>query len=50
MSKLNTVQNGKGDKPRPVKDVKSFNDNYDLIFRKKTKKVLENKEKLCDNK
>ena len=50
MSKLNTVQNGKGDKPRPIKDVKTFNDNFDLIFRKKKKKSLEKKEELCDNK
>lgn len=45
----NTIQNGKGDKPRPIKDKKKYNDNYDLIFRKKKKKNLENKEELCDN-
>jgi hypothetical protein len=50
MSKLNTVQNGKGDKPRPIKDIKKYNDNYDLIFRKKKKKVLETEENSCDNK
>jgi hypothetical protein len=49
MSKLNTVQNGKGDKPRPIKNIKEYNDNFDLIFRKKKKKVLEKEEKSCDN-
>lgn len=47
---LNTVENGKGDKPRPIKNIKSYNNNYDLIFKKKNKKVLENQEKTCDNK
>jgi len=47
---LNTVENGKGDKPRPVKDVKQYNDNFDLIFGKKKKKVLEKEQKSCDNK
>lgn len=50
MSKLNTVQNGKGDKPRPIKDVNNYNNNYDSIFRKKKKKVLENGQTSCDNK
>lgn len=40
MGKLNTVQNGKGSKPRPIKDVKKYNDNWDEIFSKKDKKKL----------
>lgn len=49
MSKLNTIQNGKGDKPRPIKNKKKYNDNYDLIFRKKKKKELETENQVCDN-
>ena len=33
-----TAQNGKGSKARPVKDKKSFNNNWDKIFGKKPKK------------
>ena len=43
---LNTVQNGKGSKPRPV-DAKKYNDNFDSIkwsSSKDKKKV--NKEKI----
>jgi len=52
MGGLDTVTNGKGDKPRPIKNVKQFNDNFDLIFNKKikkTKKDVENKQNMCDN-
>jgi hypothetical protein len=49
MSKLNTVKNGKGDKPRPVKDKKTYNDNFDLIFSKSKKKTLETSTDKCDN-
>lgn len=28
---------GKGSKPRPIKDYKEFGDNFDSIFKKKTK-------------
>jgi len=30
-----TAQNGKGDKPRPITDRKTFEDNWDRIFGKK---------------
>jgi hypothetical protein len=45
MAKLNTVNNGKGDKPRPVKNIDTFNKNFDSIFKKKTKKVLDKEKK-----
>lgn len=35
MSKLPTAQNGKGSKPRPFTDKKTFDDNWDRIFGKK---------------
>lgn len=41
MAQLNTVNNGKGDKPRPIKDKNKYNKNFDSIFRKKVKKVLD---------
>jgi hypothetical protein len=31
MSKLNTVQNGKGSKPRPIKNHKKYIENWDAI-------------------
>jgi hypothetical protein len=31
MSKLNTIANGKGSKPRPVKNVDEFINNWDAI-------------------
>jgi hypothetical protein len=41
MGKLNTVNNGKGDKPRPVEKLKQYLDEYDRIFgKKKDKKEL----------
>lgn len=41
MGKLNTVKNGKGDKPRPVDKLNQYLDEYDRIFgKKKTKKDL----------
>jgi hypothetical protein len=49
MVHLNTVENGKGDKPRPIKNIKKFNDNFDLIFKKKKKKVLEKSQETCNN-
>jgi hypothetical protein len=51
MGNSNTT-NGKGDKPRPIKDIKKYNDNYDLIFKTKNpedEKSLEKKEEVCDN-
>jgi len=41
---LNTVQNGKGSKPRPV-DIKKYNDNFDNIkwSNSKDKKKLSTK-------
>lgn len=45
MAKLNTVNNGKGDKPRPIKDRNEYNKNFDNIFRKKVKKVLDKEKK-----
>ena len=47
MSKLNTVQNGKGSKPRPVSNRAKFLKNWDSIFSKKvdkTKKQCEDQE------
>lgn len=35
MYKLNTVQNGKGSKPRPLKNRAKFLKNWDAIFCKK---------------
>jgi hypothetical protein len=49
MGKLDTVQNGKGCKPRPVKDINSFVDNWDLIFKKKKKKKLAKNEETSNN-
>ena len=46
MSKLNTVQNGKGSKPRPIPNIKTFLDNWDTIFSKKT---LAKDNKICNN-
>lgn len=46
MGKLKTVQNGKGSKPRPVKDLNEFNSNWDQIFSKKT---LDKSKKNSDN-
>lgn len=31
MGKLNTVSNGKGSKPRPIKNLKQYVDNFDAI-------------------
>lgn len=45
MGNLNTVQNGKGSKPRPVGDLSKFNENWDQIF---SKKSLENGEEKSD--
>jgi len=45
MGTLNTVKNGKGSKPRPVSDIKTYIDNWDAIFSKKT---LEKEKKTCD--
>jgi hypothetical protein len=39
------MSNGKGDKPRPIKDRNTFNKNFDSIFRKKVKKVLDKEKK-----
>lgn len=44
MGKLNTVQNGKGSKPRPILDLNQFNDNWDQIFSKKSLAKTEQKE------
>jgi hypothetical protein len=42
---LNTVQNGKGSKPRPV-DVKKYNENFDSIkWSEKAPTTTENKTK-----
>jgi len=43
------MSNGKGSKPRPISNRQKFYENYDAIFRKKKKKVLEKEEKVCDN-
>jgi hypothetical protein len=48
MGKLDTVQNGKGSKPRPVKDLEQFCDNWDEIFKKKDKKYLAEEKETCD--
>jgi hypothetical protein len=48
MNKLNTVQNGKGSKPRPVNDLEKFNDNWDFIFSKKDKKDLAKETEKCE--
>jgi len=32
------MQAGKGDKPRPIFDKKSYDENYERIFRKKRKR------------
>lgn len=46
MGKLNTVNNGKGSKVRPISNIKNFIDNWDLIF---SKKSLAKESKTCDN-
>lgn len=43
MGNLNTVQNGKGSKPRPIQDLNKFNDNWDQIFSKKSLEKSEEK-------
>lgn len=43
MGNLNTVQNGKGSKPRPVSDLNKFNENWDQIFSKKSLEKTEEK-------
>jgi len=43
MGNLNTVQNGKGSKPRPIGDLNKFNDNWDQIFSKKSLEKSEEK-------
>jgi hypothetical protein len=49
--KLNTVKNGKGDKPRPFSDYEKYINNFDDIFKKKkTKKDLENLKQNNDTK
>lgn len=47
MGKLNTVNNGKGSKPRPIGDYKEYINNWDDIFKKKP---LDPEEKVCDTK
>jgi hypothetical protein len=42
-------QNGKGDKPRPIKNYENFISNWDDIFKKKSKPV-DKKENVCDSK
>ena len=42
-------QNGKGDKPRPIKDYNIFISNWDDIFKKDVKKVDKSKN-VCDSK
>jgi hypothetical protein len=46
MGKLNTVNNGKGSKPRPIGDYNEYINNWDNIF----KKSLDSEEKVCDTK
>lgn len=46
---MSNNQNGKGDKPRPIKDYEKFSSNWDEIFKKKTKPV-DKKKKVCDPK
>lgn len=50
MGKLNTIQNGKGSRKRPVKNLELFNQNWDLIFSKKEKEKSCKKEENVDNK
>jgi hypothetical protein len=45
MGKLNTVNNGKGSKPRPIPNIKTFLDNWDAIF---SKKSIAKDKKTCD--
>ena len=45
MYKLNTVQNGKGSKPRPLTSRAKFLKNWDAIFSKK----VDNDTKECDD-
>lgn len=45
MGQLNTVNNGKGSKPRPILNTKDYLDNWDSIFSKKT---LAKDKKTCD--
>jgi len=45
---LNTVQNGKGDTPRKIDNIKLYNDNYESIFGKSKlniKKEIKNDKK-----
>jgi hypothetical protein len=49
MSKLTTIKNGKGDKPRPINNYEKYINNWDDIF-KKTKKDVANEDKKCDTK
>jgi hypothetical protein len=46
---MSNKQNGKGDKPRPIKNYETFISNWDNIFKKKTKTV-DKKENVCDSK
>jgi hypothetical protein len=46
MGTLNTVKNGKGSKPRPITNTKSYLENWDAIF---SKKSLEKEKEVCDN-
>lgn len=47
-TKLNTVQNGKGDKPRPV-DKNKYNKNWDKINWKKPKPITNQLESIQYN-
>ena len=46
MGKLNTVNNGKGSKPRPILNTKEYLENWDNIF---SKKSLAKDKKKCDD-
>jgi hypothetical protein len=46
MGTLNTVNNGKGSKARPISNIKKFIDNWGLIF---SEKSLAKENKTCDN-
>jgi hypothetical protein len=46
MGSLNTVQNGKGSKPRPLSNYQKFINNWDNIFSKKT---VDLEKEICDN-
>ena len=45
MGSLNTVNNGKGSKPRPIVKTKEYLENWDSIF---SKKILAKDKKTCD--